>query len=151
MLVGLVNGDIIVYDSSLTPAQKTGQDTKALTLILSISCRNRRGKFASGRKVTGIEFLNSNVAMVTTNDSRIRFLDIRDGKVIFKIKGHKNETLPLRGSLSEDLAHVICGSEDGDVYLWSQIQSTVLAMSKKGVFGKLLTSDKSDVCEYFTP
>jgi uncharacterized membrane protein len=24
-------------------------------------------------------------------------------------------------------------------------------MSKKGVFGKLLTADKSDVCEYFTP
>lgn len=87
--------------------------------MLAISCRNRRGKFSSGRKVTGIEFLNLNVAMVSTNDSRIRFIDIRDGKVVFKIKGHKNETLPLRASLSEDLAHVVSGSEDGDVYVWS--------------------------------
>lgn len=69
----------------------------------------------------------------------------------YKIKGNKNEAFPVRASLSEDLAHVVCGSEDGGVYLWSQIQCTVIAMSKKGVFGKLLTVDKSDVCEYFSP
>ena len=50
---------------------------------------------------------------------RKKSMRILGSKVIFKIKGHKNETLPLRGSLSEDLAHVICGSEDGDVYIWS--------------------------------
>jgi WD40 repeat protein len=101
--------------------------------------------------VTGIEFLNLNLAMVTTNDSRIRFIDIRSGKVIYKIKGHKNEAFPVRASLSDDLQHVICGSEDGEVYMWSQILCTVVAMSKKGLFGKLLTTDKSDVCEYFQP
>ena len=42
-----------------------------------VNCRNSRGKFASGRKVTGIDFMNVNVAMVTTNDSRIRFIDLR--------------------------------------------------------------------------
>ena len=41
----------------------------------SISCKNDRGKFSKGRKVTGIEFLSSTIAMVTTNDSRIRFID----------------------------------------------------------------------------
>lgn len=116
-----------------------------------ICCRNGRGKFAKGRKVTGIEFLNVNFAMVTTNDSRIRFIDIQNGKIIYKIKGHKNETFPVRASMSEDLSHVVCGSEDGEVYLWSQIQSTVVTMSKKGLFGKLMSADKSDVCEYFTP
>jgi hypothetical protein len=35
------------------------------------------GKFSNGRKVTGFEFLSSNIAMVTTNDSRIRFIDAR--------------------------------------------------------------------------
>lgn len=95
--------------------------------------------------------MNINLAMVTTNDSKIRFIDLRNGKVIFKVKGHKNEAFPVRASMSDDLAYVVCGSEDGEVYLWSQIQSTVIGMSKKGVFGKLLTTDKSDVCEYFTP
>ena len=92
-----------------------------LTLFQVINCRNRRGKFSSGRKVTGLEFLNPNTVMVTTNDSRIRFIDVRhdDGKVIYKIKGHKNETFPIRASLSDDLSHVVCASEDGDVFLWS--------------------------------
>jgi WD40 repeat protein len=89
--------------------------------------------------------------MVTTNDSRIRFLDIRNGKIIFKIKGHKNESFPIRASLSDDMSYVVSASEDGQVYLWSNIQSTVIEMSKKGVFEKLLTTDKSEICEYFTP
>lgn len=90
-------------------------------MIQVISCRNTRGKFATGRKVTGIEFLNVNLAMVTTNDSKIRFIDLRSGKVLFKVKGHKNEAFPVRASMSDDLAYVVCGSEDGEVYLWSQI------------------------------
>ena len=84
-----------------------------------IEVRNGNGKYSSGRKVTGIDFLNSNIAMVTTNDSRVRFVNILTGQIIKKIKGHKNEKLHLRASLSHDFNHVICGSEDGDVYLWS--------------------------------
>jgi WD40 repeat protein len=57
--------------------------------------------------------------MITTNDSRIRFLDLKTGKQIYKVKGHKNESFPLKASLSDDLNHVICGSDDGDLYLWS--------------------------------
>jgi len=51
--------------------------------------------------------------MITTNDSRIRFLDIRNGKIIFKIKGHKNENFPIRASLSDDMSYVVSASEDG--------------------------------------
>jgi hypothetical protein len=97
---------------SLLPKKKCldGEDdlvmcnTGKLTLFQVIHCRNSRGKFASGRKVTGIEFLNPNTVMVTTNDSRIRFIDVRHdgGKFIYKIKGNKNETYPIRASLSDD-------------------------------------------------
>lgn len=159
LLVGLVNGDVIVYDANLSPKQLVTManpsspltSQEKLTLVQIISCRNNRGKFSEGRKVTGIEFLSINLAMVTTNDNKIRFVDLRSGKVIYKLKGHRNESFPVRASIKDDLAYVVCGSEDGEVYLWSQIQSTVIAMSKKGVFGKLLTTDKSDVCEYFIP
>jgi hypothetical protein len=42
-----------------------------------VTCKNRRGKFSNGRKVTGIDFLSANIAMISTNDSRIRFVDAR--------------------------------------------------------------------------
>lgn len=67
LFVGLVNGDVVVYEST--------QDK--LTPLKVVSCKNRRGKFANGRKVTGIEVLSANLAMITTNDSRIRFVDAR--------------------------------------------------------------------------
>lgn len=69
--------------------------------------------------MTGIEFFNHNLAMVTTNDSRVRFVNILNGRTIMKLKGNKNESFHLRASLSSDQNYVICGSEDGDVYLWS--------------------------------
>jgi WD40 repeat protein len=91
--------------------------------------KNNNGKFSGGRKVTGIDFFNMNVAMVTTNDSRVRFINVMTGRCIMKIKGNKNESFHLRAALSPDFNHVICGSEDGDVYLWSQIESNIIALS----------------------
>lgn len=72
LFVGLVNGDVIIYDSTA--------NSEKLTLIKVVVCKNKRGKNHTGRKVTGIEFLGGNIAMVTTNDSRIRFIDGRNGK-----------------------------------------------------------------------
>lgn len=63
--------------------------------------------------------------MVTTNDSRIRFINIGSGRSILKIKGHKNEKFHVRASLSIDGSYAICGSEDGNIYLWSQIENLV--------------------------
>ena len=57
--------------------------------------------------------------MITTNDSRIRFINATTGKNIMKIKGNKNEQFHVRASISPDKVHVICGSENGEVYLWS--------------------------------
>lgn len=65
--MGLVNGECLIYDST----------QEKLKPIKSVICKNRRGKFSNGRKVTGIEFLTSTVAMITTNDSRMRFINIK--------------------------------------------------------------------------
>ena len=43
------------------------------------------------------------VIMVTTNDSRIRFIDLKGGKVMLKLKGHKNEGFVTRSSINGDL------------------------------------------------
>lgn len=58
----------------------------------------------------------------------------------------------MKASLSSfpNKEYLICGSEDGDLYLWSEIHSRVIEISKMSVFGKLLTSDNSGACEHFT-
>ena len=100
------------------PQQPT-KNIEKLKLVQSIDVKNNNGKFSGGRKVTGIDFFNQTIAMVTTNDSRVRFINKVTGRVIMKIKGNKNESFHLRASLAPDNQYVICGSEDGDVYLWS--------------------------------
>lgn len=67
LYVGLVNGDVVIYDST----------KEKIVPIKVIVCKNRRGKFAKGRKVTSIDFITVNIAMITSNDSRIRFIDAR--------------------------------------------------------------------------
>ena len=67
LYVGLVNGDVVIYDST----------QEKLTPMKVVVCKNRRGKFAKGKKVTSIDFISVNIAMITSNDSRIRFIDAR--------------------------------------------------------------------------
>jgi hypothetical protein len=67
LIVGLVNGEVLIYDAT----------QEKLRPLKSLLCKNKRGKFHNGRKVTGIEFINSNYAMITTNDSRIRFISLK--------------------------------------------------------------------------
>ena len=106
LVAGLMNGDVHVYDCS----------EDKLKHLTKIECRNKIGKYSKGAKVTGIEFFSSkmeNCAMITTNDSRIRFLNTKSGAVLLKTKGHKNEHFVIKGSLSPDYKYAICASEDG--------------------------------------
>jgi WD40 repeat protein len=115
--VGLTNGELHVFKT----------ETDKLVHLQKIECRNRTGKYSAGKKVTSIEFMNANnktlmdCVMVTTNDSRIRFISLRNGKVVLKVKGHKNENFMSRASLDHNYAHAICASEDGAVYMWHNI------------------------------
>ena len=74
LVAGLISGEICVYDS----------EKEKLSFVQKIECNNRTGKFAKGTKVTGIEFMgvnHPNCIMVTTNDSRIRFVNINKGVI----------------------------------------------------------------------
>ena len=89
-----------------------------------------------------------NLVMVTTNDSRIRFINIKNGKVLLKVKGHKNETFMTRASLSPDFSHAICASEDGGLYLWNNIENSIVESSKRGLLGKIFKTNKIKDYEY---
>ena len=125
LVVGLVDGVCIVFDYSPQKIVKNVDDLKhegrklfkienkekpvaqessllveQLKRINTISVKNSKGKFSSGRKVTGIEFFDDRHVMVTTNDSRVRFVNIISGKTIAKLKGHKNESYHVRANLA---------------------------------------------------
>ena len=78
------------------------------------------GKFSYGRKITNISFINRTQALITTNDSRIRLINISDGKLIQKYKAHINQEYMIRAFSDDSHDLVISASEDGFVYVWSR-------------------------------
>ena len=62
-------------------------------LVNKIDCKNRSGKFALGRKVSGIQFINLKEVIITTNDSRLRIVNIDECLQKVKFKGFKGENL----------------------------------------------------------
>ena len=113
VVIGLDLGKIIVC----------AYDNQKLNYITTIDCKNRMGKYSKGTKVTSIEFLDNTDVFVTTNDSRMRIVNVegqyfaKDIKQI-KFKGHVNDSLPIRATISEDQEYILWGSEDGYVYVW---------------------------------
>ena len=107
--IGTHNGKIIIYD--LIPK---------ISYNCSFTVRNKLGKNSSGKKVTNIEFVNRNSAIITTCDSRIRYVSMPNGKLIYKYKGLVNENKMIRAynDLNHDL--IISGSENGYCYIWNR-------------------------------
>ncbi|VDK72432.1 unnamed protein product [Onchocerca ochengi] len=83
-----------------------------------IDVRSSRGKNARGHKVTGLA-VHGDKLLVTSNDSRIRMYDLRDMALTCKFKGAQNERSQIRASLSPDGKHIVCGSEDHFIYIWT--------------------------------
>lgn len=114
LVAGLVSGDIVVYSCEDYLKKK-----------IKINCKNRTGVYAKGRKVTGIEFYDETVVCVTTNDSRIRFVNTQTGELLLKLKGHKNLDYLIRAVLSSDNKFLLSASEDGNCYIWSNIHARI--------------------------
>ena len=60
--------------------------------------------------------------LVTTNDSRIRLLSMDTFEMIRKYKGHCNREKQLRASMTSDREYLVCGSDDGTVYVFELYQ-----------------------------
>ena len=158
VIIGLSDGDIKVFDYSKTQGDKgkLSEDQARGT----VSCRNKNGRFSTGTKVTGIitkevkgrtNSTNSRNEQqfqlyVTTNDSRIR--KIEDRSVIKKFKGHQNESWQIKASISDCGKYIICGSDNGKVYVWNTEHKTKVTW-----FNSYFISDKkaerNESYEYF--
>ncbi|EFJ53205.1 hypothetical protein VOLCADRAFT_86245 [Volvox carteri f. nagariensis] len=91
-----------------------------LDYLTQLDVKNPHG---SGRKVTGLvqvpyTYGNDQLYVITSADSRIRlyvgYTQVKERK----FKGHRHSNTQIAASLSPSCQHLICGSDDGWVYVW---------------------------------
>ena len=90
-----------------------------ITYVRNFDCKNKLGRFRRGKKITNIEFFDKDSAIITTADSRLRYVTMPEGKLIHKYKGYvnKNKMVRTHSDLCNDV--IISGSEDGNCYIWN--------------------------------
>lgn len=85
--------------------------------------------------------------LVTTNDSKVRLIDLRLKKLVTRFKGSSNSSSSIVASLSSDDRFIISGSEDHWCYVWENNNSIInnklrAAMRDFYVDGKSHVSEK---------
>ncbi|KAK9469650.1 WD40-repeat-containing domain protein [Lipomyces arxii] len=106
-------------------------DTEELRCRTWMVVRSSHGRNSKGSKITGIEVLprapgslsSDAILLITSNDSRVRFYNMRDKSLESKLKGYENLCSQISASASEDGHYVISGSEDHKVYIWDMSSS----------------------------
>lgn len=141
-LVGGFNGSLFLLE------------TKGLHLVerheVSESSTSTPFRHKNNKKITGIKIFENESAsdvgydqiskynvLVTTNDSKIRLVDLRLRKVVTKFKGNENASSSIVASLSEDCRFIISGSEDHWCYVWENNNSIInnkLRMAMKDIY-----------------
>ncbi|CCH42325.1 putative WD repeat-containing protein [Wickerhamomyces ciferrii] len=128
-------------------------DTKNLELRHSLVINQKKNN-NNGSKVTGIEtfFDKDDVkVLITTNDSRIRLLSLRQRQLIEYFKGLENNSSQIIATVSEDKKYIISGSENHWVYIWKNHKDENDDLSKlktSNNFKKLINHDKKKRKDY---
>ena len=120
--IGINKGKILIY--------KIFPD---ISFEYKFDCKNRFGK-----PITNMNFVSLSRCVISSLDSRIRFVNIENGKIIHKYKGHENEknNIKINVDLCNDI--IISGSENGYCYLWN-------------IYNKENNKIKNYSYEYFKP
>ena len=77
-------------------------------------CKNTFGK-----PIININFYSNSLCAISSLDSRIRLVNISDGKIVHKYKGHKIEKNKIKINVDTCNDLIITGSENGYCYLWN--------------------------------
>lgn len=114
----------------------------------------------NGKKITGINIYENEAStdlptsslakwnmLITTNDSSIRLIDLRQRKLVTRFKGATNNSSSIVASLSDDNRFIVSGSEDHWCYIWENNNSIInnklrIALKDLYVEGKHQVSDK---------
>jgi WD40 repeat protein len=134
VIVGLDDGEIQFHTC----------DQHGIKFFTQIECRNRRGVQRRGKKVTGIETCRGrlrDMVLVSTNDSRVRLCSVDTFLCVAKFKGATNSSSPVAAACCEYSDHVLCGSEDRNVYLWKrtpELEGSLVDSKKKSILGNVV-------------
>ena len=122
IIIGTNKGKILIY--KIIPE---------INFEYKFNCKNTFGK-----PITNINFFSLSSCIISSLDSRIRFMNIYDGTIIHKYKGHKNEKSNIKTYIDLCNDIIIVGSENGYCYLWN-------------VYNKENDKMKNYSYEYFKP
>ena len=101
--VGTFKGKVYVYD--IFPKIK---------FLYKFECKNTFGK-----PIININFYSKSICAISSLDSRIRLVNIENGHIIQKYKGHQNEKNKIKMNIDSFNDIIITGSENGHCYLWN--------------------------------
>ena len=85
------------------------------------------------KKITGIYFINNKEILLTSNDNKIKLINLFDGQIIRKYKGFLNNG-NLKADYNENFEKILIGSEDGYIYLFDI--NNILKNEKIKIFKK---------------
>ncbi|CAH8318806.1 unnamed protein product [Eruca vesicaria subsp. sativa] len=90
-------------------------------------------KKAQAQKITAFQFspVNPSEVLVTSADSRIRILD--GTELVQKFRGFKNTCSQMTASYTLDAKHIVCASEDSQVYMWKHEEPRVGITGRKTI------------------
>lgn len=91
--------------------------------------------------MSGIAFINQKDVLITTNDSRLRIINLDDCIQKVKFKGHLGENLQLQPALNCQENRISLGSENGNIYIF-ELERTINNLYKEA---------KPQCYEFFDP
>ena len=113
-----------------------------------IKAKNSKGLKKSGKKVSGLYFLNDEELIVTTLDSNIRLFSLVDFQMKQKYKGADLKSKDYCAEVTYDSDYVFCGGDSGKFYIWG----TVAEGTKNRKFETVKVSQKkTPVLVYLAP
>jgi mitogen-activated protein kinase organizer 1 len=64
--------------------------------------------------------------LVAALDGTVRLMDRDNGGLLKSYRGHKNSELRVRSTFAQEEEYVVCGSEDGVVWVWDLVEGTAV-------------------------
>ena len=134
-VIGTYDGRIIFYSTDQLKyftqihVSGSGKNNSSAQTSNSNSGNDRRRR-RNNNKVTGIEGVDENKILVTTNDSRLRLYDLRDLSLTCKYRGVVNQSSQIKASISHDSKYIICGSENASFYIWRIQDNTTIGQRR---------------------
>uniref|UniRef100_F1L6P4 WD repeat domain-containing protein 83 n=1 Tax=Ascaris suum TaxID=6253 RepID=F1L6P4_ASCSU len=80
-----------------------------------------------GESVTSVHFSgDGQCVLASTKDGFVRLLDKLNGQLLADYTGHKNKEYRIESCLLSTDAHVVSGSEDGNLFIWNLIDMSII-------------------------